>query len=211
MYFELDDNKYEIVIERKNNKNTYIRVKKDNKIYVYTNKWSKEKDLIKLIEDNYETINKMIKQVEKKNNNIDKNYYLGQEIDIVILSNQTYPEIYNNKLYIKDRLKLDKYYKELAHTVFKERLDLLHSNFEEHIPYPILKIRKMTSRWGVCNRKNLSITLNSELIKKEVKYIDYVIIHELSHFIEFNHSVKFWKCVEKYCKDYKIIRKEMKE
>lgn len=69
----------------------------------------------------------------------------------------------------------------------------------------------MKSRWGVCNRKNISITLNLELIKKEVKYIDYVIIHELSHFIEFNHSHRFWEYVNKYCDDYKKIRKEMKE
>ncbi len=211
MYYELDDNKYEIVIEKKNNKNTYIRVKKDNKIYVYTNRWAKERDIIKLIEDNYESIKKMIKQVEKKNINNDKNYYLGKEVDIVILSNQTYPEIYNNKLYVKDRTKIDKYYKELSYSIFKERLDIIHSSFTEVIPYPTLKIRKMTSRWGVCNRKSICITLNSELIKKDIKYIDYVIIHELCHFIEFNHSIKFWKCVEKYCKDYKIIRKEMKE
>ena len=211
MYYELDDNKYEIVIEKKNNKNTYIRVKKDNKIYVYTNRWAKERDIIKLIEDNYESIKKMIKQVEKKNIYNDKNYYLGKEVDIVILSNQTYPEIYNNKLYVKDRTKIDKYYKELSYSIFKERLDIIHSSFTEVIPYPTLKIRKMTSRWGVCNRKSICITLNSELIKKDIKYIDYVIIHELCHFIEFNHSIKFWKCVEKYCKDYKIIRKEMKE
>jgi predicted metal-dependent hydrolase len=211
MYFNIDDNKYEILIERKKNKNTYIRVKEDKKIYVYTNKWTKEKDILKLIEENHTSIVRMIKKIEKKNEVVNNNYYLGKEIDIVVLSNQSYPEFYNNKLYIKDKSKLDKYYKDISYPIFKERLDQIYELFEEPIPYPELKIRKMTSRWGVCNRKNISVTLNSELIKKEVKYIDYVIIHELSHFVEFNHSFKFWKCVEKYCRDYKIIRKEMKE
>ena len=43
------------------------------------------------------------------------------------------------------------------------------------------------------------------------KKIDYVIIHELSHIIHFNHSKNFWDLVSKYCSNYKEIRKEMKE
>ncbi len=204
-------NTSEVVIIRKNNKNTYIRVKEDLKIYVYTNKWTKDKEIEKLIENNSASINKMLEQQIKKINKSKKNYYLGNEIDVVVLSNQTKPEIYNNKLYIKDKSKLDKYYKDLAMDFLKSRVEEVYNKFEENIPYPKIKVRKMTSRWGVCNRKNISITLNSELIKKEIKYIDYVIIHELCHFIEFNHSYKFWNYVEKYCKDYKSLRREMKE
>ena len=69
----------------------------------------------------------------------------------------------------------------------------------------------MKTRWGVCNRKNLSITINSELIKLDIEKIDYVIIHELAHFIHFNHSINFWNIVAKYCSNYKAIRKSMKE
>ncbi len=205
------NNEYDVVIERKNNKNTYIRVKEDLKIYVYTNKGTKDKDIVKLIEKNREFINNMLEKQIDKNHMIDKHYFLGKEIDVIVLSTQTKPEVYNNKLYIRDKTKLDKYYKDISYPIFKERLDIIHSMFEETIPYPKLKLRKMTSRWGVCNRKDLSITLNTELIKKEIKYIDYVIIHELCHFLCFDHSADFWKYVEKYCKDYKTIRKEMKE
>ena len=202
---------YEVVIIRKDNKNTYIRVKEDLKIYVYTNKWTKDREIEKIISDNHKSINKMLEREKRKQLENNKNYLLGKEIDIVVLSTQDKPELYNNKLYIKDRSKLDKYYKYIALDIFEERLKYIYSKFEESIPYPKLKVRKMTSRWGVCNKKNISITLNLELIKKDLKYIDYVIIHELCHFIEFNHSSKFWNSVEKYCKDYKSLRKEMKE
>ena len=67
----------------------------------------------------------------------------------------------------------------------------------------------MKTRWGVCNKNN-SITLNSDLIKYGYEQIDYVIIHELSHFIHFNHSKDFWNLVNKYCKNYKEIRKSLK-
>lgn len=211
MYIDIEDKQYEVIIVRKNNKNTYIRVKDDCKIYVYTSKQIKEKEINKILLEHYNSIFKMIKKVESKNKNKNKTYYLGNEIDIIVFPDQTKPELYNNKFYIKDRTKLDYYYKVLAMEVFKERLEYIYNIIEEPIPYPKLKIRKMTSRWGICNRKNISVTLNLELIKKDIKYIDYVIIHELVHFIEFNHSQNFWKYVEKYCSDYKKIRKEMKE
>ena len=83
--------------------------------------------------------------------------------------------------------------------------------FEEKIPIPTLKIRKMTSRWGVCNTKTHHITLNLELIHLNIEYLDYVIVHELSHLIEPNHSRAFWNIVSKYYPNYKQIRKEMRE
>ena len=69
----------------------------------------------------------------------------------------------------------------------------------------------MKTRWGVCNRKNNSVTLNLELIKKDHKYLNYVIVHELSHFVHFDHSRLFWQTVSKYCPEYKIVRKELKK
>ena len=67
----------------------------------------------------------------------------------------------------------------------------------------------MKTRWGVCNVKTHKVTLNLELIKKDKKYLDYVIVHELSHMLHANHSKEFWKCVEANCPDYKKLRKEL--
>ena len=68
----------------------------------------------------------------------------------------------------------------------------------------------MRTRWGVCNvRKNI-ITLNTELLKKSIPLIDYVIIHEMAHFFEANHSKNFWKIVEAAIPDYKAKRKELR-
>ena len=74
-----------------------------------------------------------------------------------------------------------------------------------------LRIRKMTSRWGVCNVLTHIITLNLELIKRDTKYLDYVIVHELSHLIHGDHSDRFWKLVEDNMPDYRKYREEMKE
>ena len=68
----------------------------------------------------------------------------------------------------------------------------------------------MKTRWGVCNKKSMSVTLNTELITKEVHLIDYVIVHELCHFKHMDHSKKYWDYVETFYPYYKKARKELK-
>ena len=95
--------------------------------------------------------------------------------------------------------------------IFEERLFFWYETFEENIPTPKLKIRNMKTRWGVCNIKDNSVTLNSKLMEYDITKLDYVIIHELSHFKHFNHSKEFWTLVSKYCPNYKQVRKALRE
>ena len=69
----------------------------------------------------------------------------------------------------------------------------------------------MTTRWGVNNLTKKTITLNSELLKKDLDLLDYVIIHELCHFYEANHSANFWAHVAEYYPHYKEARRRLKE
>jgi len=72
-----------------------------------------------------------------------------------------------------------------------------------------ISIRGQKTRWGSCSTAgNLSFNYNLLSFRKEV--IDYVIIHELCHLKEMNHSQKFWKLVERFCPNYKYLRKELK-
>jgi predicted metal-dependent hydrolase len=209
MYLTIDNIEYEVVIIRKPIKNLYIRVKDDLKIYVNASRWASINEIKKILNNEIDSIIKMIlKQKNKSNYN---NLILGEYVEIVTVPNQGYPELKDNMLFIKDESKLDLYYKKLAAKIFNKRLDIIHNIFEEDIPYPTLRIRKMKSRWGVCNRRNNTITINLELLKRKLEYIDYVIIHELSHFVHFNHSKSFWGLVEKYMPNYKKLRKELKE
>ena len=210
MKFEYNNNEYDIVIEKKKtNKNTYIRVKNDLTIYVTTNIFASTKDITKLIEENSSSIVRMINSQLKKKESNDGFFYLGKKYDPIYVE---YCDISfgDTKVFLNKNLDIDKWYKKQAKSIFKERLDYNYNNFSENIPYPDLKIRKMTTRWGVCNTKLKTVTLNLELIKRETKYLDYVIIHELSHLLEANHSSRFWKIVERNCPNYKEIRKDMK-
>ena len=201
-----NEQKYSIEVIKKNNKNTYLKVK-DNKIVVTTSYLTTSRQITKLIEDNTTFINKALdKSIKKKEDDTFKLF--GNSYDIIYGPFDT--EINNNKIYTKDEKTFNKYYTKYITNIYSERLNYWYNIFEENIPYPNLKIRKMTSRWGVCNIKNHNVTLNSELSKYDISALDYVIVHELSHFIHHNHSKDFWLLVSKYCPNYKDIRKMLR-
>ena len=209
MILEIDDIKYNVIIVKKNNKNTYIRI--DNELNIVVNTKCNIKDIKNLLTANINQINKMI---QKKKKAIEKNrnfYFLRKNYDIIIAANYHKVEIIDDKIYVGDIKKLNKWLNNNMKEIYLKRLDYWYSLFEEEIPYPNLKYRNMKTRWGVCNRKTNSITLNTNLIKYDIECLDYVIVHELSHFVEFNHSNNFWKIVSKYCENYKKIRKKLKE
>ena len=211
MKYVIDDISYDVVIEKKGNKNTYIRIKDDNVIYVTTNYLMPKFKIKKLLDDNKDVI---IKMIEKNNKRQEKNehfYYLGKKYDLVKIPTFKSVEVDNNKIYYPNEKTLNNWYKKEMVNLFSERLNVNYNNFQENIPFPELKIRTMKTRWGVCNRRDNSVTLNSELMKYEIDKLDYVIIHELSHFVHFNHSKEFWNVVSKYCPNYKNLRKELKD
>lgn len=211
MFFEYENSKYEVIVEKKNNKNTYIRVKEDLKIYITTSKLTPKFMIEKLINDNRKTIIKMIERQKKEIKEIKENYYLGEKIDVMIINIIKKPYLEDGTLYVKNKDDVEKWYKKQAEIVFKDHLDKVIARFTKKVPYPKLVIRKMKTRWGVCNKKLEKVTLNYNLIYKDPKYLDYVIVHELSHFIHFDHSKAFWKLVEENEPNYKKIRKEMRE
>lgn len=208
MVIEYNNNKYEVEIIKKNNKNIYIRIK-DNKIIVTCNYFTTKREIEKLIKTNYNSITKMIDKVNVKKEKEDNFYLFGTKYDIIYGFSDI--NISDNKIYIKDNKTLNKYLDNKIKEVFTNRLDFWYNIFNENIPVPNLKIRKMTSRWGVCNLKNKNVTLNYYLYKYDLDCLDYVIVHELSHFIYPNHSKDFWNLVSNYIPNYKVKRNKLKK
>lgn len=202
---------YPVVIEKKKNKNTYIRVNQNFEIYVTTSYFVTGKAIIKLLKENEDAIYKMIEKKRKEQEREKKFYYLGREYEIYVMPTNREVEIYNHTIMIPSEKKLQSFLKKQMKELFTEHYDYWYQQFEEPIHKPKLKFRKMKTRWGVCNRRDDSITLNTRLLEYDTKYLDYVIIHELSHLVHFDHSKAFWEVVSKYCPDYQILRKEMRD
>ena len=133
-------------------------------------------------------------------------YYLGNKL--ILQEYLGKPYISHDYIYAKDYASGVDYIYSLSYDVFNERLERIKNGFYD-LPSFKLKVRHMTSKWGVCNKRSMTITLNTELIKKDVHLIDYVIVHELSHFKHMDHSPAFWNEVAQHYPYYKEARKEL--
>lgn len=71
-----------------------------------------------------------------------------------------------------------------------------------------VSVKKLKSRWGSCSSKN-NLSFNCKLMHFNTKVIDYVIVHELCHLIEMNHSKKFWALVKEIMPDYAESKREL--
>lgn len=204
--FDYKDKSYEIVVlKKRTTKNLYIKVKDDLKIYITCNTFTSDREIKRIVNNNRKSIERMLDRaimLEEKKQDF---YFLGKKYDIVY-TNIDEVSLGENKIFLSKNIDLDKWLKKQALKIFSEHLENCYENFTRSIPHPRLRIRKMKTRWGVCNTKTYVITLNLELITKDINCLDYVIYHELSHLVEANHSKRFWTVVEENFKDYKKYR-----
>ena len=208
--YKLDGDIYNVLVVKKNNKNSYIKIKDDLTIYVTTNYLTTKGEVKRMLDNEKDFLKRSLSRARKKMEKDELFYYLGRKYDIILVPFEN-TEVYDDKIYVKDMKALDKWLKKEMKRIFSERLEYNYNLFDEDIPFPKLKIRSMKTRWGVCNKRDNSITLNSKLIRYSIHEIDYVIIHELSHFVHFDHSKEFWETVRMHMPDYKksvLILKE---
>ena len=153
---------------------------------------------------------RMYEKEEDKRKDIDKYHYLGQKYYVVIDENISQVTFQDDKVYASSKEALENFTKESINKIFAEEINLCQKCFST-LPDFTWKTRCMKTRWGVCNTKKKQITLNTELIKKNRDLIEYVIIHEMCHFFEGNHSKNFWNLVSQAFPKYKEARKKLKE
>ena len=206
MKINIDGITFDVVITRKNIKNIYFRIKEDLKIYVSCNRLCTNSYIETLLIKNKKDLIKMYNNVKSKVNDNNKIFYLGTELEFI---ESKKIKIDNDSAYGPTIEKINEYLEKNSLNFFENRLKRLMIQFKD-LPKFRLRIRKMKTRWGVCNKSSMTVTLNTDLIHKDVTLIDYVIIHELCHFKHMNHSESFWKEVEKYYPYYKLARKRLK-
>ena len=199
-----------IKIIRKNNKNIYFRFNEKNELVVTVHPRISTKKVLKLIKENEKSLVKMYMRSKNKQDKEDETRILGLKYDIKINENYHDVTFDDGIIYVNSKNTLDKYINNLTKKIFREEVNKI-LEIMPNIPEFTLKVRKMKSRWGVCNYVKKTVTLNSELIKYERSIIDYVIVHEFSHFTHYDHSTAFWALVSTYYPDYKKARKELRE
>jgi len=155
--------------------------------------------------------------VEKKLRSGDSIPYLGRHLKVVERHNPGTPvsvRLEKDRLLVnlgsqngRLNLVLEWWYRQQAERLIKKRADELCPRLG--VTYGRLSIRRAKTRWGSCSQKG-NLNFNWKLLMVPEPVIDYVIIHELAHLKEMNHSKNFWKLVAEHCPKWRNHRKWLK-
>jgi predicted metal-dependent hydrolase len=98
-------------------------------------------------------------------------------------------------------------YKEITRQLVKERIEYFNGFY--NFRFNAVNVKNQKTRWGSCSRKG-NLNFNYKLALLRTHIADYIIVHELCHLSEFNHSRKFWELVARTVPEHKKIRKELR-
>ena len=220
-YFEIP---IEIVFSKKR-KTISIQIKPD-RIKVSSSYWISKNSVREFILKNESWIRKKladqklrVKPITNLVNN-EKLTLCGKNYKLKVISEPIIePEIRSETIIISNNFKTRKTLGSIESQILKLLKDfsfrvLQKKTFEisqiMNVRYNSVKIKNYKSRWGSCSSKG-DISFNWKIIFAPENIIEYLVVHELSHLIHFNHSKLFWNKVEEFQYNYKENRKWLKE
>lgn len=219
----------EFELLRKNVKNINITVRPDFSVMVSANDNVPYYDIEAFVKDNATWISKRLGRYQstKSENIVEKDFvsgetfkYLGKQYRLIVEDTASIERVkvsgeyikvfvkHKNKKTTKVRL-IDEWYRKQAKIEFEASLDRIYELMTNLInTKPTIEFKIMKKRWGSCLRAKNIILLNLELIKAPTYCIDYVVLHELIHFVHKNHDSKFFELLTVLMPDWKN-RKEI--
>jgi predicted metal-dependent hydrolase len=215
---EINDITYNyVIVKRRGIKNIRLRIDRDGILKISMPWYIPKREAKNFLYENKKWIEK---NFDILNFNKNKYYYLGDEIKIVkkvvhdvsgincfLKDNIFYIES-TGKNIINETKIFDEWLRKKAEFYIISKLEEISDKFG--FKYNFARIKDMKSRWGSCSsKKNLSFNFKLIYFKPEV--IEYVIVHELCHLKEMNHSKNFWILVESIIPNYKTYRNELKK
>jgi predicted metal-dependent hydrolase len=230
MKVKIYDNEIEYQIIRKNVKNMTLRIKNDGSIIITANYRISQKRIEDFMIEKKDWILKTLNNLEHRTmlgNGNDlihdkKVVLLGKKVKIVAIQGIreevklledvlcVYSKELTNNIRLNQLLSnwISSYTKEVVTSILNE----VYEKFVPYkVPYPKLRLRKMKTRWGTCSIHTNTITINTLLIHTSRESIEYVIAHELTHFLHGNHSRDFYNSLSLVMPDHTIKRKMLKE
>lgn len=210
MKVSFNNEDYNVIVIKKKIKNIYFRINDNLDIQVSCPRFAINSEILEIVKKNEKAILRLINLKKRELENDKYFYYLGNKYNIIYDDNYKVPYFENDLVYIINDENLNKFYLNEVKKLFTKRVEALKNDFD-NLPEFTLKFRKMKTRWGVCNYGKNIVTLNTELLKKDMTLLDYVIIHELCHFYHHDHSTYFWNEVQKHYPYYKMARKMLRD
>jgi len=196
MSIELTD-EIKYTVERSKRKSVGIVVERTGAVRVLAPKNVSLSEIQRIVMQKQSWIRSKLHHVsftnQKKNRYKDTLPYMGSEIE---------------KIKVSDNKALERWYREQAKVLINERVAFWGHKMGRFPSQISVKAQK--SRWGSCT-SNGQLLLNWRLILAPIEVIDYVIIHELAHLYQMNHSKAFWSIVDQFDPHFKEKRRWLKQ
>lgn len=211
------------VLERKQVKNLNLRIRKDGSVFVSANDAVPFEEVDEFvcnkasyILDAVKRFNEMaLYKPQPKQYVSGETFYLqGRGLRLQV-SQATKDSISSDGVYIylkvkdvndfeKKRRMVNRFLDSQCKAIFGEVMDELYPLFKKYgVEKPTLRIRDMETRWGSCLSKKGIVTLNKRLLEAPRNCIEYVVMHELCHFMHPNHSKHFYAFLSMLMPDWK--------
>ncbi len=208
---------------RRGMKHIYLRVEKNADIVVSAPPRTPNYIIRKLVYDNLEELAKRRENIlsvaglNREYKTGEKYFIFGQEYELNVeerLKNKVFIE--NNKIniYVKDEQQnREKIFNSAIRKLLIDKCKLFIEKYEPimNVKVKELRIKKMKTRWGTCNLEAQRIWINQELIKYPIECLEHIIVHEMTHLLEINHTPRFYSLLETYYPIYKENDKVIKE
>ena len=206
------------LIVRTHRRSLCLTITKDGNLVVHAPTRMNMNDILKYISEKEKWIVSKQQEIERKLsiNKVILNYnqilFLGTKYDIQRVNGLKKIELSQNALMVPDSdnvlFKIKKWYIAQATKILKERLEYFANIMQ--IDYASVSICNSKTRWGSCDNYH-NIKLNFRLVMLPHRAIDFVLIHELAHILEFNRSKDFYKIIQTIMPTYKVQQKVLKD
>lgn len=209
------------------NHSVLVRVQPDGAVKALAPEELNDKEVIAAVKKRARWVYKQLDEFQQQQLHItprkfvsgETHYYLGKQYVLKVIEESTQTasvKLIRGTLQVTtkdkkpERIKslLNEWYKEKAKNTFSQRL----AELVEHTPWvsepPVMRVQAMKTQWGSCSPHG-RLTLNPHLVKAFRDGIDYVILHELCHIAEHNHSERFYRLLNQVMPSWKSIKSRL--
>ncbi|MBQ7675804.1 MAG: M48 family metallopeptidase [Campylobacter sp.] len=192
---------FSVLIEFKAVKYARIKISKNGNIKSSVPKNFTLQDCKDFIDKHTAWIEKTLSKIQKNSLENDKIMLFGKIYKFELNDKFKNVEITQDMIFAKNENEIYKF----ANLELKKICNEFIAKFLPFINRPINRVvfRKMETRWGSCNHKKGYINLSLNLVKKDLKFIEYVVLHELTHLIYPHHRNEFYAFIAKIMPDFK--------
>ena len=209
-------------LQRKDVKNINLRIKADRTIFISANPHVSDEIIDEFIESKSEYILKALahyeelaKYVPKPKQYVDGETFrvLGHDRRLTVIEGKgnkvEYDESYitltvkNSSDFTLKKKLIDRLLMSICKDTIQSLCDSIYPKFQKYgVTYPTIRYRNMISRWGSCQPKRYVLTFNYALVEAPISCIEYVVVHEFTHFLQPNHSKKFYQQLAMFMPDW---------